>query len=63
MNSRIRVNIGITRCFVIVIVVVFHAFTFAGSRENCLNTRDPENVNIMKQTCVCAALAFLCHSI
>ena len=41
----------------------FHALTFAGSRESCLNTRllgcvfklrlrDPANVNAKKQTCV-----------
>ena len=40
----------------------FHAFTFAGSRGNCLNMRqqgrvfkrlprEPANINAMKQTC------------
>ena len=43
--------------------MLFHAFTIAGSRENCLNTRtigrvlkhlprDRAIVNAMKQTCV-----------
>ena len=43
--------------------MLFHALTFAGSRENCLNTRtigrvlkhlprDRAIVNAMKQTCV-----------
>ena len=47
----------------------FHAFTFAGSRGSCLNTkplggvfkhrpRDPAIVNAMKQTCVIINLAY-----
>ena len=47
----------------------FHALTFAGSRESCLNTRplgrvfkhrsrDPASVNAMKQTCVIVILAY-----
>ena len=43
--------------------MVFHALTFARSRESCLNTlpndlvfkhhlRDPASVNAMKQTCL-----------
>ena len=47
----------------------FHALTFAGFRENCLNTRllgrefkhrprDPVSVNSMKQTCVMVTLAY-----
>ena len=46
----------------------FHALTFAGSRECCLNTRsigrvikhllrDPASVNAMKQTSVIVILA------
>ena len=47
----------------------FHALTFAGSRESCLNTRrldrvfkhrprDPASVNAMKLTCLIVILAF-----
>ena len=52
----------------------FHAFTFAGSRGSCLDTRpqgrvfkrlprDPANVNAMKQTCVIVILAFYLISV
>ena len=48
----------------------FHVLTFAGSRGSCLNTkplggvfkhlsRDPANLNAMKQTCVIVILAYL----
>ena len=49
--------------------MVFHALTFAGSRESCLNTRplgrvfehrpkDRASVNAMKKTCVIVILAY-----
>ena len=48
----------------------FHALTFTGSRERCLNRRpsdgaikyhlrDPASVNAMKQTCVIVILSYL----
>ena len=51
----------------------FHALTFAGSPESCLNTRligrvlkhlprDPASVNAMKQTCVIVILAYFTNS-
>ena len=52
----------------------FHALTFAGFRGSCLNmrlqaecsdhlTKDPANVNAMKQTWVIAILAFYLISV
>ena len=49
--------------------MLFHAFTFAGSRESCSKTRpigrvlkhiprDLVSVNAMKQTCVIVILAY-----